>query len=79
MRNNMRNKYGGYCYYCGGYVFPNEGHFERYNHHWRVIHFDCVFKQRREKQEKLEKDFKKALKNLDDKKNLEDNKNANSL
>lgn len=61
----MRNKYGGYCYYCGGYVFPGKGHFERYDHKWRVIHSDCVFQNRAEKQQKLEQQFKQALKELD--------------
>lgn len=45
----MRNKYGGYCYYCGKYVAKGEGHFERYKGYWRVIHAECVFKQRKEK------------------------------
>lgn len=45
----MRNKYPGYCYYCGNRVEKGEGHFERHYGHWRVIHADCVFKQRAEK------------------------------
>lgn len=45
----MRNKYGGTCYYCGKYVNPNEGHFERYKGGWRTIHSRCVLAQRNEK------------------------------
>jgi hypothetical protein len=45
----MRNKYPGYCYYCSKYVDKGEGHFERHNGKWLVIHADCVFKQRKEK------------------------------
>ena len=48
----MRNKYKGVCYYCKKDVFPNKGHFERYNGRWRVIHADCVFSQRKEKEKK---------------------------
>jgi len=50
----MRNKYEGPCYYCGLIVKPKQGHFERYNGKWRLIHSECVFKQRKEKQ-KLKK------------------------
>ena len=49
----MRNKYKGYCYYCGKSVEVGEGHFERYQGGWRTIHADCVFKQREQKQKLL--------------------------
>lgn len=45
----MRNKYPGYCYYCGKRVEKGEGHFERSRGHWRLIHADCCLKQREEK------------------------------
>lgn len=45
----MRNRYPGTCYYCGKRVEKGEGHFERCRGHWRVIHAECVFKQRAEK------------------------------
>lgn len=45
----MRNRYPGTCYYCGKRVEKGEGHFERCHGHWRVIHAECVFKQRAEK------------------------------
>lgn len=48
----MRNKFGGKCYYCGKWVPPKAGHFERSCGSWRTIHAECVFKQRKEKQEK---------------------------
>jgi hypothetical protein len=46
----MRNKYKGTCYYCNKEVLPNKGHFERYKGGWRVIHAECVLKQRKEKE-----------------------------
>ena len=45
-----RNKYKGMCYYCGETVKVGMGHFERYRGGWRVIHANCVFKLRAEKQ-----------------------------
>lgn len=51
----MRNKYKGTCYYCGKTVDPGDGHFEREKGKWLTIHADCVFKQRREKQEAITK------------------------
>lgn len=48
----MRNKYPGICYKCGEFVAKNEGHFERHNKGWRVIHVECVFQQRTEKKSK---------------------------
>lgn len=46
----MRNKFPGCCYYCGGLVDKGQGHFERHKYGgWRVIHAECVFKQRDEK------------------------------
>ena len=45
----MRNKHPGICYKCGKFVAKNEGHFERHNKGWRVIHVECVFQQRTEK------------------------------
>lgn len=49
----MRNKYPGVCYYCKTAVIKGAGHFERYQGKWRTIHAECVFKQRKEKQESL--------------------------
>ena len=46
----MRNKYPGACYYCSGMVNAGAGHFERHFGQWRVIHSECVLKQRKEKQ-----------------------------
>ena len=51
----MRNKYGGKCYYCGEYVQPGDGFFEKIKgtkNSWRVIHADCVMKQREDKNDK---------------------------
>lgn len=49
----MRNRYPGICYYCGKRVETGSGHFERMpGRGWRVIHADCVFLQRAEKQKK---------------------------
>ena len=47
----MRNRFGGYCYYCTQYVAKGAGHFEKRQDAkgFRVIHVDCVFKQREEK------------------------------
>ena len=48
----MRNKYGGRCYYCGEYVQPGDGFFEKIKgtkNSWRVIHAGCVLKKRKEK------------------------------
>ncbi len=42
----MRNRYGGLCYFCNFWVKEYDGHFERYRGGWRVIHADCVYKQR---------------------------------
>lgn len=47
----MRNKYKGICYYCGEIVEVGQGHFERQRGGWRTIHANCVFKQRKEKEE----------------------------
>lgn len=49
----MRNQYPDICYFCGEYVQSHQGHFERQwkrRPKWKVIHFDCVFQQRRLKQ-----------------------------
>ena len=48
----MRNKYEGICYYCGKKVEKQAGHFEknRQTHKWDVIHAECVFKQRTDKE-----------------------------
>ena len=46
----MRNKYKGTCYICGKEVMPNAGHFERHKGSWRTIHVECVFKQRKDKE-----------------------------
>lgn len=52
----MRNKHPGYCYYCAKPVEARAGHFERTRPgstaKWRLIHAECVFKQRAEKQKK---------------------------
>ena len=48
----MRNKYRGKCYYCGDIVEVGQGHFERQRGGWRTIHANCVFKQRKEKEER---------------------------
>ncbi len=45
----MRNRYPGVCYYCKSAVAKGAGHFERHQGHWRTIHAECVFKQRKEK------------------------------
>lgn len=45
----MRNKYPGCCYYCKNWVAKGEGHFERFAGRFRVIHADCVLKQRQAK------------------------------
>lgn len=47
----MRNKYRGICYHCGQMVEIGLGHFERYRGGWRTIHANCVFQQRKEKEE----------------------------
>ena len=49
----MRNRYSGSCYYCKNFVAVGAGHFERYAGKWRTIHADCVFKQRKDKLEKI--------------------------
>lgn len=46
----MRNKFPGVCYRCGKVVEKGAGHFERYNHAWRLQHADCAIKARKEKQ-----------------------------
>jgi hypothetical protein len=43
----MRNKYPGLCYWCKKHCEVGDGHFERYNGRWLVIHDKCVFLQRR--------------------------------
>lgn len=41
----MRNKYGGDCYRCGGWVKPGRGYFERVpGSGWRVQHAECQTK-----------------------------------
>ena len=45
----MRNKFPGICYFCGHEVPAQAGHFERVKGGWRVIHAECVLKQRQEK------------------------------
>lgn len=50
----MRNKYAEKCYCCDLTVDPGKGHFERYKGGWRTIHVDCVFKQRAEKDDRLQ-------------------------
>lgn len=42
----LRNKYSGYCYRCGGFVDRGEGHFERKRNGWRLQHADCAVKYR---------------------------------
>lgn len=46
----MRNRYGGQCYFCGAYVEKGQGHFERYQNGWRVIHSICVLEMRKVKE-----------------------------
>lgn len=52
-----RNQYRGICYYCGETVEVGEGHFERdkVNNTWRTIHAKCVFKQRKDKGQVVDK------------------------
>ncbi len=50
----MRNRYPGPCYRCGNTVEKGDGHFERYNGRWRVIHETCVREQRVEKGQYVE-------------------------
>lgn len=50
----MRNRYAGTCYYCGSTVEKQAGHFEKINKGWRVIHAECVFRQREEKRQRNE-------------------------
>lgn len=45
----MRNKFAGPCYYCGENCASGEGYFERKPGGWRIIHADCVSRQRAEK------------------------------
>lgn len=45
----MRNKHAGVCYYCGKVVHRGEGHPERNNGKWRVIHAQCAIEQRNKK------------------------------
>lgn len=47
----MRNHFSGYCYYCTHFVAKGAGYFEKRQNAkgFRVIHVDCVFKQREEK------------------------------
>lgn len=56
----MRNKYSGICYYCGRVVLPGEGHFERRHGKWRVIHADCVFRQRTMKEKRYARNNKQS-------------------
>lgn len=51
----MKNKYKGKCYCCNQTVQKGEGHFERYKGRWRVIHIECVKKQREEKLLRMKK------------------------
>ena len=48
----MRNRFPGKCYYCADLVAKGAGHFEKRQNAkgFRVIHAECVFKQREEKQ-----------------------------
>lgn len=48
----MRNRFSGYCYYCTQFVAKGAGHFEKRQDSkgFRVIHAECVFRQREEKQ-----------------------------
>ncbi|MBJ8474376.1 hypothetical protein [Acinetobacter bereziniae] len=52
----MRNRFPGTCYYCNSHVAKGEGHFEKRQNAkgFRVIHAECVFKQRAEKAQVLE-------------------------
>lgn len=52
----MRNRFPGYCYYCTHYVAKGDGHFEKRqgSKGFRVIHAECVFKQRTEKEKLME-------------------------
>jgi hypothetical protein len=47
----MRNRHPGPCYFCSKTVAAGDGHFERHNRGWRVIHADCVFHQRVQKEQ----------------------------
>ncbi|WP_312458463.1 hypothetical protein [Proteiniclasticum sp.] len=42
----MRNRFSGICYFCGKMVLPGRGHFEHSGGVSKVIHADCVLKQR---------------------------------
>lgn len=59
----MRNKFPGYCYYCKEFVDKGQGHFEIHRGAWKVIHAQCVFKQRYEKG--LTRDGKRSRLNPD--------------
>jgi hypothetical protein len=59
VRNAMRNKYAGTCYYCSRTVEPGKGHFERHRGSWLTIHANCVFEQRKEKEQLLQGMVKK--------------------
>lgn len=37
-----RNKYAGYCYFCGEWIEPGFGHFERYRGSWRIKCVKCA-------------------------------------
>ena len=52
----MRNRFPGKCYYCSDLVAKGAGHFEKRQNAkgFRVIHAECVFKQREEKQKARE-------------------------
>ena len=57
----MRNRFSGYCYFCTKHVPVGAGHFEKRQDAkgFRVIHADCIFKQREIKLEKCESVVKK--------------------
>jgi hypothetical protein len=44
----MRNRYPGYCHYCGEWVNKQQGHFERIKGRrgWSLIHASCVQERR---------------------------------
>lgn len=42
----MRNRFGGYCYRCGAWVAPGDGHFERQGGEWLVQHASCAISHR---------------------------------
>lgn len=48
----MRNRFSGPCYFCGKSVPAGKGHFEHSGGVSKVIHAECVFKQRELKEKK---------------------------